>query len=57
MNKRKRFFRGIERFSVSVLTNRGAYGFIDFLPLNPRPTHLNIFCKGVSVNPEMANLC
>ena len=33
-NKRKRFFRGIERFSVSVLPNRGAYGFLEFLPLN-----------------------
>lgn len=56
-NKRKRFFRGLERFSVSVLANRGAYGYMDFLPLNNRPTHLNVFSKGVSVNPEMVNLC
>ena|ERR1700761_1942845 len=56
-NKKKRFFLGVERFFVSVLANRGAYGFLEFLPTNERPTHLNVFCKGVSVNPEMANLC
>lgn len=55
-NKRKRFFQGIERFSVSVLANRGAYGFLDFLPRSEKPTHLSVLCKSVSVNPEMVNL-
>ena len=55
-NKRKRFFLGIERFSVSILANRGAYGFLDFLPRSENPTHVNILCKSVLVNPEMVNL-
>jgi hypothetical protein len=55
-NKRKRFFRGIERFSVLVLPTRGAYGFLDFLPKSCTPTHISVFSKGVSVNPEMVNL-
>jgi hypothetical protein len=53
---RKLFFKGIERFSVSVLPNRGAYGFLNFFPRSKYPTHLNVFCKQVSVNPEMVNL-
>jgi hypothetical protein len=55
-NSRKLFFKGIERFSVSVLPNRGAYGFLNFFPVSEHPTHLNVFCKRVSVNPEMVNL-
>jgi len=55
-NKRKRFFMGIERFSTSILANRGAYGFLDFLPRSNTPTHLNVCCKSVLVNPEMVNL-
>lgn len=55
-NGRKRLFRSIERFSVVVLANRGAYGFLNFLPTSEEPTHLNVFCKSVLVNPEMVNL-
>ena len=55
-SERKTFFKSIERFSVSILSNRGAYGFLNFLPVSHEPTHLNVFCKSVLVNPEMVNL-
>jgi hypothetical protein len=56
LNKKKLFFNGIERFSVSVLSNRGAYGFLNFYPSSENPTHISVFCNRVSVNPEMLNL-
>jgi hypothetical protein len=56
INKRKLLFKGIEKFSVCVLPSRGAYGFLNFFPNSEYPTHINVFCKDVLVNPEMLNL-